>query len=393
MQRGTAGAGGGGLSRFRSAPATWLEALLESDTENEVVLNPSSPILHSPNKPPPHPSTQKLSGLNRETGAATRFAGDPGLFESGGSSNFLRQNSSPAEFLSHISSDGYFSSYGIPSSLDYLSSSVDVSQSAKRAREGDSESSPRKLSSQLKGEPSGQLRGSGGSLDAEMEKLMDDLVPYGVRAKRGCATHPRSIAERSKVRRTRISDRIRKLQELVPNMDKQTNTADMLEEAVNRQVSAEADSDINGIRKSFATLESRISFGFLVGVFCTSSIQRSDAALPILHVYEVHIDTFIELKGPIAWYSLFAPHITGIEKPVVIARKTDIRLIIALWIVKDEMLLHTDCAKKYLPNQVTLKRYLQPSQKGGGSSLPVRHGCGVVASDDVDSWYGRGDWR
>ncbi|KAL3652187.1 hypothetical protein CASFOL_001868 [Castilleja foliolosa] len=41
------------------------------------------------------------------------------------------------------------------------------------------------------------------------------------RAKRGCATHPRSIAER--VRRTRISDRIRKLQDLVPNMDKWRN--------------------------------------------------------------------------------------------------------------------------------------------------------------------------
>lgn len=160
---------------------------------------------------------------------------DPGLFESVGgstSSSFLRQNSSPAEFLAQISSDagGYFSSYGIPSSLEYLSPSVDVSQSVKRGREGNSESSPRKLKSQLKGEPSGQLHGSGGSLDAEMEKLMDDLVPCKVRAKRGCATHPRSIAER--VRRTRISDRIRKLQELVPNMDKQTNTADMLEEAV-----------------------------------------------------------------------------------------------------------------------------------------------------------------
>ncbi|KAK7263802.1 hypothetical protein RJT34_31399 [Clitoria ternatea] len=46
----------------------------------------------------------------------------------------------------------------------------------------------------------------------------DDSVPCRVRAKRGCATHPRSIAER--LRRTRISDRIRKLQELVPNMDK-----------------------------------------------------------------------------------------------------------------------------------------------------------------------------
>ncbi|RRT71410.1 hypothetical protein B296_00015714 [Ensete ventricosum] len=66
-----------------------------------------------------------------------------------------------------------------------------------------------------------------------------DAVPCKIRAKRGCATHPRSIAER--VRRTKISERIRKLQELVPNMDKhikapiilqQTNTADMLDLAV-----------------------------------------------------------------------------------------------------------------------------------------------------------------
>lgn len=57
-----------------------------------------------------------------------------------------------------------------------------------------------------------------------------DSVPCKIRAKRGCATHPRSIAER--VRRTRISERMRKLQELVPNMDKQTNTSDMLDLAV-----------------------------------------------------------------------------------------------------------------------------------------------------------------
>ncbi|CAK7342436.1 unnamed protein product [Dovyalis caffra] len=65
-----------------------------------------------------------------------------------------------------------------------------------------------------------------------MEKFLhfQDSVPCKVRAKRGCATHPRSIAER--VRRTRISERMRKLQELVPNMDKQTNTADMLDLAV-----------------------------------------------------------------------------------------------------------------------------------------------------------------
>lgn len=57
-----------------------------------------------------------------------------------------------------------------------------------------------------------------------------DSVACRVRAKRGCATHPRSIAERE--RRTRISKRLKKLQDLVPNMDKQTNTSDMLDLAV-----------------------------------------------------------------------------------------------------------------------------------------------------------------
>ncbi|KAK4775949.1 hypothetical protein SAY87_023910 [Trapa incisa] len=67
----------------------------------------------------------------------------------------------------------------------------------------------------------------------DMEKLLqsqDSVVPWKIRAKRGCATHPRSIAER--VRRTRISERMSKLKELVPKMDKQTNTADMLDLAV-----------------------------------------------------------------------------------------------------------------------------------------------------------------
>ncbi|XP_051120237.1 transcription factor bHLH122-like [Andrographis paniculata] len=63
-----------------------------------------------------------------------------------------------------------------------------------------------------------------------LEKLVQDSVPCKLRAKRGCATHPRSIAER--VRRNKISDRTRKLQELVPNMDRQTSTADMLDLAV-----------------------------------------------------------------------------------------------------------------------------------------------------------------
>ncbi|MCO5589297.1 hypothetical protein L7F22_043263 [Adiantum nelumboides] len=62
------------------------------------------------------------------------------------------------------------------------------------------------------------------------DNLSSESIPCRSRAKRGCATHPRSIAER--VRRTRISERMKKLQELVPNMDKQANTAEMLDEAV-----------------------------------------------------------------------------------------------------------------------------------------------------------------
>lgn len=71
------------------------------------------------------------------------------------------------------------------------------------------------------------------STSAEMEtylQFQQDAVPCKTRAKRGCATHPRSIAERK--RRTRISERMKKLQELIPKFDKQASTADMLDWAV-----------------------------------------------------------------------------------------------------------------------------------------------------------------
>ncbi|KAJ3687541.1 hypothetical protein LUZ61_016705 [Rhynchospora tenuis] len=61
-------------------------------------------------------------------------------------------------------------------------------------------------------------------------QMHQDVATCKLRAKRGCATHPRSIAERE--RRTRISKRLRKLQELMPNMDKQASTSDMLDLAV-----------------------------------------------------------------------------------------------------------------------------------------------------------------
>ncbi|XP_076937405.1 transcription factor bHLH130-like [Bidens hawaiensis] len=65
---------------------------------------------------------------------------------------------------------------------------------------------------------------------AFLQFQQEPTVPLQTRAKRGFATHPRSIAER--VRRTRISERIKKLQELFPDIDKNSNTADMLDMAV-----------------------------------------------------------------------------------------------------------------------------------------------------------------
>ncbi|KAL5213730.1 hypothetical protein ABZP36_002882 [Zizania latifolia] len=75
-------------------------------------------------------------------------------------------------------------------------------------------------------------------------QMQHDQVPFRVRAKRGCATHPRSIAERE--RRTRISEKLRKLQALVPNMDKQTSTSDMLDLAVEH---------IKGLQNQLQTLK------------------------------------------------------------------------------------------------------------------------------------------
>ena len=125
-----------GLARFRSAPATWLEALLESEEEDDP-LKPTQLLTQLP-------PTSSAASTNRNS-AASGYA-DPGLFEGGRGAasglGFLRHNSSPADFLAQISSssDGYFSNFGIPSNYDYLSSSMDVSLSSKRPKELDSES-------------------------------------------------------------------------------------------------------------------------------------------------------------------------------------------------------------------------------------------------------------
>ncbi|XP_044984278.1 disease resistance protein RGA5-like isoform X1 [Hordeum vulgare subsp. vulgare] len=59
---------------------------------------------------------------------------------------------------------------------------------------------------------------------AEISNRIQELVP---KVKKDRSSHRRSIAELR--RRTEISKRVRNLQELVPNMEKQTNTSDMLD--------------------------------------------------------------------------------------------------------------------------------------------------------------------
>ncbi|KAL3641836.1 hypothetical protein CASFOL_012651 [Castilleja foliolosa] len=197
-----------GLARYRSAPASWLEALLESDDEQQ---QPSDVVLDIPKLPPKSPAPVPEVDLEflESTGA-------------GELSNLLRMNSSPAEFLSLLNdSEGYFPNLGVPGNYSYAREAGGFDKLSSKLPSSSS-TAPLKIEEgeQLYGQPT----------DVEMEKLLEESVMCRTRAKRGCATHPRSIAER--VRRTRISDRIRKLQDLVPNMDKQTNTADMLDEAV-----------------------------------------------------------------------------------------------------------------------------------------------------------------
>lgn len=166
MQPVSGGGGGGGLTRFNSTPASWLESFILKE-EDEVDERQQDHNLSF---------TQLLSNNN--------VAG-PG----------------PSTPESHPYLSDYYSSPLTPTSANVANNPFTQG-----------------------------VEDSGIAIDLKMDKILEDSVPCKIRAKRGFATHPRSIAER--VRRTRISDRIRKLQELVPNMDKQTNTAEMLDEAV-----------------------------------------------------------------------------------------------------------------------------------------------------------------
>lgn len=176
------------------------------------------------------------------------------------SSNLVRQSSSPAGFLSSLTIENGFAAIrkGSSSSAlnNHISFSLGPSSSSRflpQIAEDENELQDSTFSN-LKRNRDGVLKvsqdGENGNhtpslvhhmslpkTSSEMSAVENFLhfqqeptVNWKTRAKRGFATHPRSIAER--VRRTRISERIKRLQELFPDMDKQTNTADMLDMAV-----------------------------------------------------------------------------------------------------------------------------------------------------------------
>ncbi|XP_019163320.1 PREDICTED: transcription factor bHLH130-like [Ipomoea nil] len=209
------------LTRFNSSPAGFFDQFNIKSGTNAAEASFASPNVfkNRVDLSPRHPPSRGMASIS-ETGASA-----------------VKEEACSGDGVGGFNEDqtmdeSYLSSFPIPSwdDLDLLSDDflkvTDEKPSLKakapdfKNTEGSRSRPPGRLSHHLSLPKSSE----------ELSSILQDSVPCRVRAKRGCATHPRSIAER--VRRTRISDRMRKLQELVPNMDKQTNTADMLDLAV-----------------------------------------------------------------------------------------------------------------------------------------------------------------
>ncbi|XP_074321340.1 transcription factor bHLH122-like isoform X2 [Silene latifolia] len=279
---------------------------LTAKVKQEGDYNTSSPMIyHSTSKPPlanQHSSASAASSVRMHSKPLMKI-GIGGRDINTTTTSLTRHSSSPAGFFDNLNIDGYgvvreMGSYGSGSSnndqVNYSSGQPSTRPGLMRQNSqveekimkmnsleetnfsngisswadsilsetipGLDEDDDRKIFSEqnLSENQTGESRGRASELArhlslpstttselSAMEKLLylQDAVPLRIRAKRGFATHPRSIAER--VRRTKISERMRKLQDLVPNMDKQTNTADMLELAVDY---------IKDLRKQVTTL-------------------------------------------------------------------------------------------------------------------------------------------
>nr|XP_043623252.1 transcription factor bHLH130-like [Erigeron canadensis] len=264
------------LMRNRSTPSSFFSNLLLNQTDENEFLDPETDErFFAKNEYNEHDFLQ-YEAL-KEGGQDLQKRQEPSLHHpnstygymnssdwDSASSNIARQTSSPSGFLSSLTnvkndfsgmkearkgSSSSTSNNHISFSLGSSSSSRFLPQIAetenglhnstfnshKRSRDGGSKMSQ---NGETANRPSNlvhhmSLPKTSSEMDAVDNYLhfqQDSSVPWKTRAKRGFATHPRSIAER--LRRTRISERIKRLQELFPDMDKQTNTADMLDMAV-----------------------------------------------------------------------------------------------------------------------------------------------------------------
>lgn len=236
----------------------------EAPIQNQDLPPPSTAVMHGcssrrvPNLPPSNNTSSYDYRNQSNLDCASSFRATDSA-----SSNIIRQNSTPAGFLSSLTVENGFTSVkdarkGSSSSTsnNHISFSLGPSSSSRflpQIAENENEL-PDSTFNGLKRSRDGGLKisqnGENGNnapslhhhmslpkTSSEMAAVENFLhfqqessVPWKTRAKRGFATHPRSIAER--MRRTRISERIKRLQDLFPDMDKQTNTADMLDMAV-----------------------------------------------------------------------------------------------------------------------------------------------------------------
>ncbi|KAK6928695.1 Myc-type, basic helix-loop-helix (bHLH) domain [Dillenia turbinata] len=236
-----------------SAMETEFRVMNSMASLEETANNSSNNLLRQNSSPPGLFSNLSengfgVDGANFRVGNGTYGEMRPPTSRSNnGNISFSSGQSSCSMFMPQIpeigSQNGGAGSPGNNSNKSFIPSFFNDSSygSLKRMRDGDVKMFPcSNAHENQNGESQSRILGLSHHLSltktstemATIEKLLhfQDAVPCKIRAKRGCATHPRSIAER--MRRTRISERMRKLQELFPTMDKQTNTADMLDLAV-----------------------------------------------------------------------------------------------------------------------------------------------------------------
>ncbi|XP_052207211.1 transcription factor bHLH128 isoform X2 [Diospyros lotus] len=230
----TGGAGAGSLVRHSSSPAGLLNHLLPPNTTTaDTTTSPAAENVRTVFSVARGIGSYNSKGVSDSGHGLSRLSSQLSFTRQESLSHISEESENVAEDMSaengHRKAAHFYATAGTGmSSWSDTNSIVFSAPSSKRAKNitDDVVHSLDTVESQF-GLPQTALE------MASMDKLLQipqDSVPCKIRAKRGCATHPRSIAERE--RRTRISGKLKKLQDLVPNMDKQTSYADMLDLAV-----------------------------------------------------------------------------------------------------------------------------------------------------------------